>query len=240
MMNSEENMDDKAKKGKAFSIENLALYSAILFATCLMLIIVSLFKSFDKSPIFAFLLFASLITGLFPLILGWASLISLARNNAKSWKYLKSFFAIIVGMVYLAILKDIVLPGFRYRSNTKQSEAKQNLGALFTAYSAYHDDYGTYPLSPSVQAGRTTYNCLSIAKWEPRGQIRYNYNCMNTEVYSPPTNDSPCPPGIITSATRDSFTIAACGNVDNDTIIDVWTINDAKHIHAVIDDVKLP
>jgi len=61
---------------------------------------------------------------------------------------------------------------------------------------------------------------------------------MNTEAFSPVQNDFYCPPGIISTATKDSFTVAACGNVDADTTTDVWTIDDAKHLRNVIDDVK--
>ena len=52
------------------------------------------------------------------------------------------------------------------------------------------------------------------------------------------TIDHPCHPGIVTSATKDSFTVAACGNTDNDETIDVWTIDDANHLRNVVDDVK--
>jgi hypothetical protein len=129
---------------------------------------------------------------------------------------------------------------FRYlaRGVPGQIEAKKNLAAIYTAYQAYHSNYNTYPSSPSTQIDDTVYNCLSVAGWRPKGTIRNNYNCMNTEAFSPAANDSPCPLGIITSATKDSFTIAACGNVDNDTTVDVWTINDAKHLRNVVDDVK--
>jgi competence protein ComGC len=154
---------------------------------------------------------------------------------------------LVTGLIVLfvvLILVAIAIPNF-LRTNCgygnwgcKQSEAKQNLGAIFTAYTSYHSDNNTYPTAPFIKYQGTTYNCLAIADWEPKGQIRYNYNCMNTEAFSPATNDSPCPPGIFTTATKDSFTVAACGNVDNDTTIDVWTINDQKKLKNIIDDVK--
>ena len=120
----------------------------------------------------------------------------------------------------------------------RQYEARQNLGAIYTAYFSYHFDNNTYPSAPFIFVKGVKYNCLAVSDWEPKGTIRYNYNCMNTEAFSPAVNDSPCPPGIVTSATRDSFTIAACGNIDNDATVDVWTIDDAKHLRNVVDDVK--
>jgi type IV pilus assembly protein PilA len=151
----------------------------------------------------------------------------------------------LTGKVYclpapmLSIFLLIAVPNFlRFGARAYQSEAKANLSAIFIAYNAYHSDYHTYPSSPLIQVGNTVYNCLAISEWEPKGTVRYNYNCMNTEAFSPATNDSPCPPGIVSTATKDSFTIAACGNVDNDATVDVWTINDAKKLRNVVDDVK--
>jgi hypothetical protein len=165
------------------------------------------------------------------------------------------FGAYFIVFSILAVCAAIAIPNFK-SGPSKNDEAKQNLGAIFTAYTSYHSNYGTYPSAPlikvgqrcrsqdcpcsapDIQFGNTIVNCIAITGWEPKGQIRYNYNCMNTEVFSPATNDSPCPPGIYTSATKDSFTIAACGNVDNDTTVDVWTIDDARHLRNVVDDVK--
>jgi len=158
------------------------------------------------------------------------------KQSDSSWLINGIIIFFVVG-----ILAAIAIPNFN-RSNGprggKQSEAKQNLGAIFTAYTSYHSDYNTYPSAPFITIKDATYNCLAFADWEPKGQIRYNYNCMNTEAFSPATNDSPCPPGIVTTATKDSFTIAACGNVDNDATIDVWTINDQKKLKNIVDDVK--
>jgi Tfp pilus assembly protein PilE len=144
------------------------------------------------------------------------------------------FFAAII-----FIVAAIAIPNFnRYAARVDPREGKKNLRAIYSAYVSYHSDYNTYPSSPSIQVGDRAYNCFAVSGWEPKGQIRYNYNCMNTEAFSPATNDSSCPPGIVTTATKDSFTIAACGNVDNDMTVDVWTIDDAKHLRNVVGDVK--
>ena len=163
------------------------------------------------------------------------------------------------GFVMIALLiLAIAIPNIlRFSARAKQSEAKNNLGAAYTVYQAYHNSYHTYPSAPNIQTGATVYNCFvgwvpqndlyytiyakrqERSGWDTMNQIRYNYNCMNIEAFSPPINDSTCPPGIVTHADKDSFTVAACGNVDNDTTVDVWTINDAKKLKNVVDDVKL-
>ncbi len=33
--------------------------------------------------------------------------------------------------------------------------------------------------------------------------------------------------------------MAACGNIDNDEVLDVWTINDARMLNNVVPDTRL-
>jgi hypothetical protein len=100
-----------------------------------------------------------------------------------------------------------------------QSEAKQNLGAIFTAYTAYYSDYNTFPSAPYITKNGKTYNCLSIADWAPKGKIRYSYKCMGTVVYSPRRGGVDCEEAI-TGASSIDFTVAACANIDRDSTID--------------------
>jgi len=153
----------------------------------------------------------------------------------------KGFFVVLINLLLIGVINFIAIPNllrFEKAPWEKQSEPKQNLRAIYEAYKSYHSDHNTYPSGPSIQALGFNFNCVSISGWEPKGSIRYNYNCMNIEAFSPAANDSPCPPGIKTNADEASFTIAACGNLDNDTTVDVWTIDDAKHLRNVVDDVK--
>jgi type IV pilus assembly protein PilA len=162
------------------------------------------------------------------------------REKKKFKSYFKSSAGIFMGFLFLFLI-FVAFPNFlQFDARAKQSEAKQNLGEIYNAYEVYHRRHHAYPTSPSIQVGDITYNCFAVVGWRPKHKrwLRYNYNCMNIEAFSPPTNDSPCPPRIVTSATKDSFTIAACGNVDNDTTVDVWTVDDAKHLRNVVDDVK--
>ena len=167
-----------------------------------------------------------------------SGLIALERSIKKKEKfksYLKPCVGIFAGiLVFLVIL----IPNFlRFNARANQSEAKQNLGAIYNAYAEYHKRHHTYPSTYLIEQGDTIFNCFNIAGWTPKGNIRYNYNCMDAEIFSPVTNNYHCP-DIYTIADKDSFTIAACGNVDNDATVDVWTIDDAKHLRNVVDDVK--
>jgi len=148
---------------------------------------------------------------------------------------------LMIVVAIIGILAAIAIPNFlRFQSRAKQSEAKQNLGAIFTAYNTYMADNNTFPGHPSVAVGGSNFNCLQVADWEPKGQIRYNYDCVGIEAFSPATNDTQCVTSMaLTAGTQTDFTVAACGNIDNDPIVDEWTIDPSKKIKAVVDDVKL-
>lgn len=164
------------------------------------------------------------------------------NGSVPNQKQSKSSWLIngIIIFFFVGILAAIAIPNFpRFSARETQSEAKQNLGAIYTAYTAYHSDYNTYPSAPFNTINGNTFNCLNVADWEPKGQIRYTYNCMNTAVFSPSVDGHPCPPEIVTRADKDSFTVAACGNIDNDATLDVWTINNAKQLINVINDKKM-
>jgi len=156
---------------------------------------------------------------------------------------LKGIFRSIAAVFLLGIFLKIPL-FLHSAAEAKQSEAKQNLQAIYTAYQAYHNDWGTYPTEPTIKFGGKNFNCLSAAGWEAAGRLRYTYECMGTPVYwtgwdtgtsEPQTY---CVPPIVTKATKDSFTVAACGNLDNDTFIDEWTINDQGELINVMNDLN--
>ena len=159
--------------------------------------------------------------------------------------FLISLNKFFINLVIILIIVAIGMPNvLRFEARSKQSEAKQNLIAIYTAYQSYYDDYGTYPTSQSIVIGDQTYNCFTVAKWEPTGSLRYNYECMGKVFFWREGRDvdknhplQSCPTAR-SQATKDSFTIAACGNIDNDTTLDEWTIDDAKHLRNVVDDVK--
>jgi type II secretory pathway pseudopilin PulG len=185
--------------------------------------------------------FVLIVCSLCGFVLGFVGLFASVPRLGKPRGKNFAIAAIILGLAGLGIGPSIL----RFDARAKQSEAKQNLQAIYAAYQSYHSKYGTYPTSPSIQVGSTTYNCLNIVGWEPKGQLRYAYECEGTRVYWPGWDMGrsayyiydKCSPPITTHATKDSFTIAACGNIDADATLDEWTIDDSKHLRNVVDDV---
>ncbi len=155
----------------------------------------------------------------------------------------KKGFTLIELMIVVAIigiLAAIAIPNFlRFQAKSKQSEAKTNLGGIFTAevsYRAEHDQYAD----------------LNVISWSPSGTPRYRYtlgvaandmgNVANVTFGTWGTSPFPgagTPTPLITNATPGSFTAGAQGNVDTDTVMDAWFINDARLLGNSYDDVTL-
>ena len=175
----------------------------------------------------------------FSFVAGVIGLIKNSRKKEENQGHFNPGWGIFTGVFYIIFMAIAIPSWLDFGARAKQTEAKQNLDAIYAAYQQYHSDHHTYPSAASIQKGDTVVDCFKVVGWQPKLQyIRYNYNCMNSEIYYPATQDSSCPPGIVTSADQISFTIAACGNLDNDATVDVWTIDDAKHLRNVVDDVK--
>ena len=122
-------------------------------------------------------------------------------------KKVKGFTLIelMIVVAIIGILAAIAIPNFlRFQARAKQSEAKQNLGAIFTAYQSYFSDNNTFPSAAQITVANHTYNCLEIADWQPKGQLRYTYDCAATAAYYPGWDGTPRPSRSATSICRPS------------------------------------
>ena len=144
----------------------------------------------------------------------------------------KKGFTLIELMIVVAIigiLAAIAIPDFlKFQAKAKQSEAKTNLGAIFTTQISYFGEKSTF--------GDT----FVLINWEPEGQNMYTYWLGTDSIKNRKGDMAVCEaanpitaPGV--SAT--SFTASAEGNVDNDTSCDDWSIDDAKQLKNDTNDV---
>jgi len=150
----------------------------------------------------------------------------------------KKGFTLIELMIVVAIigiLAAIAIPNFlRFQAKSKQSEAKVNLGGIFTAQTAYFGE-------------NNLYGDFTQIAWAPIGtQIRYTYfDGTSTAGFAPAVAyaapPAPWAPGreLVLGATPQFFTAGATGNIDTDTILDMWGINQEKNLNLVSDDVTL-
>ena len=139
----------------------------------------------------------------------------------------KKAFTLIELMIVVAIigiLAAIAIPDFlRFQAKAKQSEAKQNLGAIFTCQVAYFGETNTYG------------DRFDFINWDPEGDTMYSYRVgagttqdQDFFIHTKPGQDCAAPANIGTSAT--AFTAGCSANIDSDTLCDEWTINDAKSL----------
>jgi len=112
----------------------------------------------------------------------------------------------------------------------RQSEAKTNLGAMFTVQVAYFGEYNTY------SGGE---NCFANGGWSPEGDTRYSYYCGDDVIYcTKPGCDLCSGADIEPEVSQTGFTVYAVGNIDRDSVCDVWTMNDTKMMVNVVNDDK--
>jgi len=161
-------------------------------------------------------------------------------NEEQKNKSRGNWITVLIVLFILTILAVIALPEFLRLRPYQGAEARQNLKAVYSAYQIYHSENNSYPTEPIIQIASDTYSCLQAADWAPTGRLRYNYECMDTVVYWPGWEIGRKPqlihcPGAVTGATKESFTVAACTNmeIDDKLYYDVWTIDENKNLRNI-------
>jgi type IV pilus assembly protein PilA len=154
----------------------------------------------------------------------------------------KKGFTLIELMIVVAIigiLAAIAIPNFlRFQAKSRQSEAKTNLGGIFTAQTAHFAEFNHYAH-------------LGVISWAPIGtQIRYRYstdgdygNAMGKDWGGAFDGWAMTPAVSPDIAAGDAdmgpyeFTAGAQGNIDTDDLLDQQFINDVRDLRNLVDDV---
>jgi type IV pilus assembly protein PilA len=153
----------------------------------------------------------------------------------------KKGFTLIELMIVVAIigiLAAIAIPNFlKFQAKSKQSEAKSNLGAIFTGELSYFGEQGVY-------------GDFTQINWSPSGTPRYKY-CLGT--WNAAANDNvnvgktaQVAPGswvanlnnaqdngavavsIAPAVAAATFSAGAGGDISTSTAHDGWTINEKR------------
>jgi type IV pilus assembly protein PilA len=153
----------------------------------------------------------------------------------------KGGFTLIELMIVVAIigiLAAIAIPNFiRFQARSKQSEAKTNLKAIFTAQKAYFGEKDKYVTDFKIigfdpePGNRYNYSISGTACTTPQSVATRTYNagCIGQDsakfTTAPTTPAVPFAGGVLpTPAACPScnFRATASGNVDNDPEGDTW------------------
>ncbi|RMF93609.1 MAG: prepilin-type N-terminal cleavage/methylation domain-containing protein [Candidatus Schekmanbacteria bacterium] len=145
-----------------------------------------------------------------------------SKKNKKGFTLIELMIVVAI----IGILAAIAVPNFlKFQSRAKQSEAKNNLSAIFTAEISYFGEYNSFGTK------------FSDIRWVYEGSTRYEYFLSDSETTGSVSGLS-VPNGV--AVTSYAFTAGATGNIDNDTsYFDMWTINDKKILTNLTNDVNL-
>jgi prepilin-type N-terminal cleavage/methylation domain-containing protein len=150
---------------------------------------------------------------------------------------------LMIVVAIIGILAAIAIPNFMtYQAKARQSEAKVNLGGIFTTATSYFAENNTF----SVASGDTL-------GYKPAGSSKYMLyygGTANTNTITPAFNAVAVPcnatapsavpiPAGSTSTSTTGFTAGAIGNIDNDSTCDEWEINDIRNLTNTRNDVSL-
>jgi len=127
---------------------------------------------------------------------------------------------LMIVVAIIGILAAIAIPNFmQYQAKSKQSEAKTNLGGIYTSEVAYFGENNAYSDSFSAigfqvaSTGTQRYTfTMGNAPLLASGNICADYSTAGLSL---------SPPG---------FTALATGNIDGDAYCDVWTIDNTKNL----------
>jgi type IV pilus assembly protein PilA len=154
----------------------------------------------------------------------------------------KKGFTLIELMIVVAIigiLAAIAIPNFlKFQAKSKQSEAKTNLGGIFTAEIAYQGEnarFGDFPATNWKASGTPRYK-FAVGTWNATGSDNVN---IGIAAMAAPTvwtgnrlnvldNGSTAAVGATPGFTATSFSAGAAGLIGTTTVVDSWTINEKR------------
>ena len=159
----------------------------------------------------------------------------------------KKGFTLIELMIVVAIigiLAAIAIPNFlKFQAKSKQSEAKTNLGAIFTGQVSFFGEQNAYGL-------------FSQINWSPSGTPRYHYTLagwddnvgssvgvlaasltvpnwtgnLNAVADNTGTLINPPAIGVVNTTTPATFAAGAGGKISNSATTDGWIINQDRRL----------
>jgi type IV pilus assembly protein PilA len=143
---------------------------------------------------------------------------------------------LMIAVAIIGILAAVAVPTFlRYQMQTRQSEAKSSLSAIFVAETAYLGENGRYGsflevgYEPAVQSNRYTFrgpaNGGTAGSTGTQGVDMFARGGLAANAAAD-TEGNPASNASI--GLPSGFTATAAGNLDTDATIDQWHVNDIR------------
>jgi type IV pilus assembly protein PilA len=130
---------------------------------------------------------------------------------------------LMIVVAIIGILAAIAIPNFmQYQAKSKQSEAKTNLGGIYTSEVAYFGENNAFS---NAFAG-IGFQVAST------GTQRYTFTLGGTPLQSANALAAGCTTytGANVGTSPPGWTALATGNVDGDATCDTWTMDDTKYL----------
>jgi type IV pilus assembly protein PilA len=149
----------------------------------------------------------------------------------KSLRSQKGFTLIelMIVVAIIGILAAIAIPNFlRYQAQSRQAEAKTNLGGVFVAETSYYGEqsrYGNFQEVGFALAGASNRYTYRTGAGGVAGGASSNTAGQDL-IVGVPGNVAEIAPVALNS--QSGFTATAAANLDNDPTTDNWHINDIK------------
>jgi len=149
----------------------------------------------------------------------------------------------------IGILAAIAIPNFmNYQAQSRQAEAKAELGGIMTSELAYYSDLSVYAQDFTQIGfqivGVSQYYDFTVTAPVSGGSGSYSWPSGAWIGLHGTPGDGPYGSGdgniglnALPGATSTAFTAIAVGNIDNDPTLDVWSINQVGDLENPVNDV---